>query len=72
MRPLKKKHKKMFFHGRRMTPNPTSSALRGYNYKQPLCACGVAGLIKNNFLCFFYTLRSTHNPCNFLRKQFRI
>jgi len=48
-----KKGKNIFFHGRRLTPNPTSPVLRGYNCKQPLRTCGVAGLIKNIFLPFF-------------------
>jgi uncharacterized membrane protein (UPF0127 family) len=49
-----KDDKDIFFHGQ--PPIPTSSALRGYGYKQPLCACGVADLIKNislsSFACF--------------------
>ncbi|MBF0570271.1 MAG: tetratricopeptide repeat protein [Candidatus Omnitrophica bacterium] len=43
----KREWKNIVFHGQ--PPIPTSSALRGYNYKQPLCACGVAGLIKTIF-----------------------
>jgi uncharacterized membrane protein (UPF0127 family) len=46
-----KEDKNMFFHGQ--PPIPTSSVLRGYIHKQPLCTCGVAGLIKNIFLSSF-------------------
>jgi len=49
-----KDDKDIFFHGQ--PPIPTSSALRGYYHKQPLCACGVAGLIKNIFLPLFMCL----------------
>jgi len=48
---MKKEHKDMFFYGQ--PPIPTNSALRGYSHKQPLCACGVAGLRKNISLYSF-------------------
>ena len=55
----------MFFHGRRVTPIPTSAVIRGYFHKQPRITCGVAGLIKNislySFFIVFVIVLPTHS-----------
>ena len=43
----------MFFNGRTHDPHPHMLGASGLFYKQLLCACGVAGLLKNIFLPFF-------------------
>ncbi|MBF0504043.1 MAG: DUF192 domain-containing protein [Candidatus Omnitrophica bacterium] len=64
-----KESENMFFHGRRMPPIHAIAAFRGYSYKQPLQACGVAGLRKSIFsasiMClYFYSIFFTFSLCH--------